>query len=268
MLTEVWHYLGVRTAGHGARQLGYAHEAAALQVRHRRCREAWRPHLDATRDTLLAAARRLDGKQRTALIVGGGVIHDLPVAGLLEIFERVVLLDIAFTRPTRRLAESRRGRIELCYWDTTGVVESIAQTRQIPKRSPLASLQWPTLTAKPDWIASVNCWLQLPLLPAAWLQRHGADERELEAFARELIDAHWHWLTVWQTPICMISEVGDRRHAADGSLLDETDYRPLLQRYSQQARHTASWTWRLHPSGELPGGAWEDNFVEAWETDR
>ncbi len=265
MLAELWHYAGMRTADRNLHRLGYAHEAAALEVRHIRRRDAWRPHLQASQAALLAAAQRLQGDRHTALIVGGGLAHDIPIKGLLAIFDRLVLLDVAFSRTTRGIASASRGRIETCYWDATGLIDTVAQSRRIPRADAMATNGLPPLAQTPDWIASVNCWLQLPLLPAAWLQRHGAAPQELEIFCRDLIDAHWHWLAAWGKPFCVINEVGDRHHAADGRLLDETDYRPLLQRYRQQATLSSSWVWQFHPRGTLPKGESEQRFVEAWE---
>ncbi|WP_054762978.1 hypothetical protein [Methylomonas koyamae] len=68
MIAEFIHYLGTRT-NPGARRLGYAGEAAALEARHRRCREAWLPHLAATRAALLRAAELAHPNSGDALLV-------------------------------------------------------------------------------------------------------------------------------------------------------------------------------------------------------
>ncbi|QSB02195.1 hypothetical protein JWZ98_04335 [Methylomonas sp. EFPC1] len=169
MLEEFWHYLGVRTASREARLLGYAREMAALQVRHRRCRQAWRPHIQATQQALLSAAQLLGDTGGAALIIGGGSAHDLPIAELLQHFDQLVLLDIAFTYPSRRLAKYWSNRVFCHPHDATGIVDWLAQHRQIPPaalvRNPIA----PELAVKPRWVASVNCLTQLPLLPLDWL---------------------------------------------------------------------------------------------------
>lgn len=264
MLHELWHYLGTRTASRGAQQLGYAREAAALEVRHRRCRQAWQPHIQATRAALLAAADRLDDKG-TALIIGGGVAHDLPLAELLARFQRIILLDIAFTRSTRRLALAWPDRVECCHWDVTGVIDWLAQHRGIPPAEIFETPKLPEFGFVPNWVASVNCLTQLPLLPVDWLYRQSADERRLEEFARALIRAHLDWLNAWQAPWCLISEMDDSRHDANGDVVDSTDYRPLVAKLLEPACLKAFWTWCLHPPGELANGADEIRNVEVWE---
>lgn len=264
MLEEYWHYLGVRTTGRSARLLGYAHEAAALQARHRRCRAAWQAHIEATHNALLAAAASLPNPGGTALIVGGGIASDLPIAQLLTCFERIVLLDIAFAYPTRRLAARWPGRVICCLHDVTGVVDWLAQQRCLPPSALLSAPQLPDLSTKPDWVASVNCLTQLPLLPIDWLHDYGEDDDKLESFGRALIQAHLQWLSAWRTPICLITEIEERGFDRNGALFDAIDYRPLLQEFLAHANRLADWTWCLNPPGESADGTWETRIVAAY----
>ncbi|WP_445366924.1 hypothetical protein ACH5Y9_16895 [Methylomonas sp. BW4-1] len=263
MLEEFWHYLGVRTTSREARLLGYAREMAALQVRHRRCRQAWRQHIQATQQALLSAAQLLGDTGGAALIIGGGSAHDLPIAELLQHFDQIVLLDIAFSYPSRRLTKCWPNRVFCRPYDATGIVNWLAQHRQIPPaalvRNPIA----PELAVKPRWVASVNCLTQLPLLPVDWLANTAAEPRQLEAFGQALMLAHLYWLDSWQTPVCLITEIADQRHSRAG-LLDRTDYRPVLSAYLQNANQLASWDWLVNPPGELPEGGWESRTVAAY----
>lgn len=265
MLEEAWHYLGIRAASPAARRLGYAREAAALETRHRRCRPAWQPHLQATCAALLSSADQLKPAGGTALIVGGGIARDLPLAELLTLFQQVVLLDIVFSRSTRRLARRWPGRVSCCYYDVTGTVEWLAEQRRRPPDVLISGPGHPELFTKPAWVASVNCLMQLPLLPVAWLAAHGADEADLEAFGRRLIEAHLDWLTAWQVPCCLITEVGDASYDAAGHRLSDNDYRPLLARLPQRATLTADWLWQIAPPGESADGVFETLSIEAWE---
>lgn len=267
MLEELFHVLGVRTTGHGARLLGYAREVAALQVRHRRCRQAWRPHIQATRNALLTAAANLGNSGGTALIVGGGTAHDLPIAELLEHFNQLILMDIAFAYPTRRLAKRWPGRIVCYLHDVTGVVAWLARHRSLPPPTLVSQPRFPDLTPKPDWVASVNCLTQLPLLPVDWLHDHGVGADKLETFGRTLIQAHLDWLKAWQTPICLITEIEDRTFDRDGILEDYVDFRPLLQEFLEPAQCLANWSWDLKPPGELANGATETRIVAAYVRD-
>ncbi|AMK77791.1 MULTISPECIES: hypothetical protein [Methylomonas] len=263
MLEEFWHYLGVRTASREAFLLGYAREMAALQARQRRCRQAWSAHIQATKHALLNAARGLDNSGGAALIIGGGSAHDLPITELLQYFEQIVLLDIAFSYPTRRLAKRWPGRVLCLPHDVTGVVGWLAQHPRIPLQELMMKPPVPELLVNPRWVASVNCLTQLPLLPLDWLANAGTESSQLEAFGRALILAHLNWLDSWQTPVCLITEIEDQRQGSNEQL-DRTDYRPILADYLQQANQLASWNWLVNPPGELPGGVWESRTVAAY----
>lgn len=264
MLEEFFYFLGVDTIGRGARMLGYRHEVAALQARHRHCRAAWQPHLQATRAALLKAADRDTTAGGTALLVGGGIAGDQPIEELLARFERIVLLDIAFAYPTRRLAARWPGRVFCHLHDVTGVVDWLARRRMLPPPSLLVEPHLPDLPFKPSWVASINCLSQLPLLPIDWLHDHGIGQHLLEQFGRALIHAHLNWLEAWQSPLCLITEIEDRTFDRHGVMLEQIDYRPLLRPFLESATLLDSWTWHLRPNGELPGGGGETRLVEAY----
>ncbi|ATG91484.1 hypothetical protein MKLM6_3293 [Methylomonas koyamae] len=263
MIAEFIHYLGTRT-NPGARRLGYAGEAAALEARHRRCREAWLPHLAATRAALLRAAELAHPNSGDALLVGGGSVHDLPLAELMDRFDRIVLLDIAFGVEARRLAKRWPKRLRLCRHDVTGIVDWLAKHRSLPPAELLSRPVLPQLDIPPGWVASVNCLTQLPLLPLNYLAGRIVDESVLDAFGRALVQGHLHWLQAWRVPICLVTEVEDRQFDRDGVLTSGTDYRALLQGFTTDAARIGRWPWLIHPPGELADGRHESRIVEAW----
>ena len=267
MLQELLEALFVRTTGHSARRLGYARETAALRVRHRRLAEQWAAHVCATQSALLSSAYEHGDEYGVALLIGGGVIEDISLTDLLAYFREVWLLDIAFSR--QALEQARRiggGRIRCIPLDISGVVDWVARNKKIPPEERMARrlpLQLPDNFA---WIASVNCLTQLPLLPVGWLLRHGEDEARVEAFGRSLIAAHLAQLKAAGVPVCLITEMEDRRYLSNRKLRDSTDYRPLVLPFLEGASALcqSSWEWETHPPGELPGGEWEKRLVSAW----
>ena len=60
-------YLAIAVPRH-VRQMGYVRELRALRARRNRCREAWRSHLEHTREVVLEAAARCE-RRRSALVV-------------------------------------------------------------------------------------------------------------------------------------------------------------------------------------------------------
>lgn len=264
MIEEFIHYLGAKTKSQAARRLGYVYETAALQARHRRCRTAWQPHIQATQQALIAASTRIDTKG-TALIVGGGSLQDLPISHLLTKFQRLVLVDIVFTYQTRRFASRWPSRVECCYHDVTGAIDGLAQHQCLPSLDRLTSFSLPDQTLSDlAWVASVNCLTQLPILPVKWLHRLGVNESDLECIFRLLILAHLNGLKNCQVPVCLITEVEEQHLDQNGQAVEVIDHRPLLQSFQQNASCLSSWNWHLQPPGELPNGRSETRTVEAW----
>lgn len=262
MIEELLHFLSLRSAGATVRRLGYAYEAAALQTRHRRCRAAWQSHVDASRQALLRTALAA-AKGGTGLIIGGGISQDLPLDALLNHFQQLILLDVVFSPQTRRLAKRWSGRLHVCYGDVTGCIDWLAEHKTIPADD-VAKFVLPNDLPPLDWIASVNCWTQLPLLPAAWLRRYGCDETAVEHFAHSLLQAHLDGLMACACPVCLITEVDERTVAAASSEPEIHDWRPLLQPWSQHAELLSQWLWQLHPAGELAQGQRQTRTVQAW----
>ena len=86
-----------------ARELGLAREHLAIAHRHGRVRAAWAPHLAASRRLILEIAERCPVRERV-LVIGAGDCLDVPVAGLAELFAKVILADIAVGTEARRWA--------------------------------------------------------------------------------------------------------------------------------------------------------------------
>lgn len=252
-----------QTTSPAARRLGYADEVAALAARHRRCAQAWHPHVESTRRVLLEQGRRHGQQSALGLLLGAGLLNDIPWEGLAGHFARLNLVDAAFPAATLRLAARYSGRLRLIAHDLTGVVDKLESegAAAIPDdRLSEAMLEGV------HWIASVNCLTQLPLLPVAWALQRGIDEAAAEALGQAIIAAHLRQLEATRRPCCIIAEREDHRYDRDGRRIGHTDYGPLLDRWLQDNHATllAEWDWQVHPPAELPRGETETRRVAAW----
>lgn len=61
------------------RRLGYVRQSGLLHARSRRCRAAWAPHLENARGIVAAAAEATRGR-RHAVVLGSGLLDDIPLA--------------------------------------------------------------------------------------------------------------------------------------------------------------------------------------------
>src|SRR5215212_3436192 len=73
--------------------MGFPKEIAGIAGRYQRCREYWANHLEKSRATILCGAERAE-QRRKAVILGGGLLHDVPLAELSAMFREVILVDL------------------------------------------------------------------------------------------------------------------------------------------------------------------------------
>lgn len=234
-----------------AQRLGLRREAAALAVRHRRLRAQWADHIAQTRAALLASARRaaaLPDAPRRAWIMGAGLLQDVPLRELLDLFETIDLVDVCFGPAARAAARRHRGRVRCARQDVSGVLEDLSRD---PQRAS------PPMPAD-AWCASVNLLSQLPLLPCAALLNSGEAEAAVERYGTALQQAHIDALS--RVPhACLIVEYAQTRATApDEVLLPGLQDRLIRDGWTAGAR----WRWALNPEGEAdePSG----RAMQAW----
>ena len=268
MLREWLTALRISVANTAVGQLGYVAELASLSAKHRRCKSAWLPHMQKSREALLAAAEQHRDASRPALVLGGGALADIPLGELTELFGQVNLVDIAFLAKTRRTAARFRRRVTLIHADLTGISERLNDEQGIPAVSPGLHGVPAEIVADAAWVASVNCLTQLPLLPSRHLLDRGFPENAVETFAISLMQAHLEALVALPCPWCLISEWQDVRFDRAGAAVGQTDYADIIEPLLRQAsvRRCAEWEWWVHPPGELPAGESEVRRIAVWRS--
>ncbi|MEQ8665020.1 MAG: hypothetical protein RIC16_04785 [Rhodospirillales bacterium] len=247
MLVEALHYL-ITPCDPRLRRLGYLRELIATEARARRCRHAWRPHLERARaviETAIAETRERD----RAVVLGGGLIHDIPLDALARAFRNVALVDVCFARRTRRAVRALPN-VTLQTFDLTGVADQLAAGAPHIEVGGAAS---PGRHATLDWICSAdlvisaNLLSQLPLIPLGFLLRRDGpgDGTALDDLARALIDDHLGLLKNCRGTVCLITEL--ERLTCDGDAVVERDS-AVFGADLDLAGET--WTWDIAPRPE------------------
>lgn len=230
MLAEFLHYVAT-PCRREARSLGYLLHAIAVWARHRRCRSAWAPHVAECRGLVHAAVERCD-RHRRALVVGSGLLAEVPIADLARRFDEVVLVDMVHLLPARRAAW-RWPNIRLVEADVTGAVAPLRAILAAGGTAalPLDALPAPFAGESPDadlpdidLVISANLLSQLPLVPLEAIEgrsRHYG-ETDLTAFAEALIRGHLAWLTGLGAVACLFTDVEDLT-LKDGRVVERED---------------------------------------------
>lgn len=248
MLAEALLYTRARLAGQHDRH-GHLAEQVAIWARHRRQRQAWAEHLTRARALCLMAAEAC-AQRRTALVLGAGVLLDVPLERLSALFARVVLADMAFLPATVRLAK-RLGNVELVTADLSGCLDTLPDAQALARRTPAPRLDLSLGLPGLDFVHSANLLSQLPLHAVAALYKQGlrppACEEDIEAFAASLVTAHVCALRALPCPASLVADTCERTLADDGTLHGEID---LLYGVPLPLQGE-TWTWRLAPRGEI-----------------
>ena len=190
------------------RQMGYVRELRALRARRNRCRSAWSSHLEHTRAVILDAAAQCE-RRRGALVVGSGLLFDIPLEELSRQFESVVLADIVHAWSVHHQA-ARFSNVRLLTLDVTGLAERCHAEARRRSAEPLPQRPVDCLAGERfDLVASVNVLSQLPVVPNGYMSRRirsptGAQTRE---FSRALVTNHLDWLCSFPGVACLVTDL-------------------------------------------------------------
>ncbi len=232
------------------REMGYLRELLNVRACHARCCWAWGPHLRRTQAVIRAAAARCRTR-RKAVVLGSGMLNDVPLAELAAAFREVVLVDVLHPRETHRLTR-RWPNVRLLTADVTGTVEAVHRaahdgTAPLPRAVPDLFRD----DREVDLAASVNLLSQLPYLPATYLTAAGAHSPEaIAAYARDVVLGHLAYLESLPGVVALVTDVENltMNHAGQ-----EVERSSVLHGVALPwAGET--WTWRLLPELEAGRG--------------
>lgn len=227
-----------------ARRFGHDREAVAIAARHRRCRAAWAPHLEAVKALVLAAADAAPGKE-TAVILGSGLCLDVPVGELCQRFGRVFLVDAHHPRPARKVARQHRN-LRLITADVTGMGESVARAARAGRPLPDPVFPPDPLPGlRPDLTVSLNLASQLPIPFYKVLGGRVATDA-LKRFGRRLIEAHFAWLEGLPGRVGLVCDRLWERVDGDGVVVESRD----ALEGAQPPPPDRTWVWDIAPRPE------------------
>lgn len=239
-----------------AKHMDFVHEAIAIEARARRCRKAWAPHQQHTKEAILNTVKGCD-QHRTVVAVGSGACLDIPLVELAGIFEQVVLIDIVHPLKLKRHGWNHVTHITQ---DITGQMETLYNNPgKIPEMwVPDIYHDCPAI----DLVLSVNLASQLPIIPLKYLaDKMSHDENELERFAKNLVTAHFKWLSGFTCATALICDKVWEKFDVSGNVIETEN--PLYDLIAQKS--TREWYWDVAPLHETGREFSHRNCVAYWE---
>ncbi|TGD98269.1 hypothetical protein [Methylobacterium nonmethylotrophicum] len=253
MLLDLLHWLAL-PASLTARRLGHAGDSVRLAARSRRCRRAWAPHLAAAQDAVRAAMENLP-RRDTIVVLGSGLLDDVPIDDLAGAFRRVVLVDAVHPWRSRWRARAHRNVARLTF-DLSGTEGLLLG------RSDAFGPALPPVCREADLVVSANLLSQLPILPVARLEAAGrlGPWTDPDAFGRRIVAAHLDALGSLSARTCLVTDLDEAEEDRDGRVLERID---LLYGIDPgpAPRH---WDWVLAPFGEASRDRRLVHRVAAW----
>lgn len=242
------------------RSMGYLDEALAMQQRFRR-RGTWQIHLENSRRFLLSSAQKCRSRNR-AVILGSGLLLDVPLAELSSLFHRVLLIDVVCLPQVRKQIR-RYGNAQFIEHDVSTVAERLYRYKQ----RGIQELPEPEQDSSPhyagaDFVVSLNILSQLWVIPRAFLltPRPRIDQEQLDAWCGRVVQSHYASLRGLDCTVCLIADyeyvkrdkeerIFSRGSTVYGTELPEPD---------------DSWAWNIAPLGEESSFHSKDLLVGAW----
>ncbi|MDR3375077.1 MAG: hypothetical protein P4L98_15220 [Ancalomicrobiaceae bacterium] len=239
MLAEVISWL-VTPCRLDHRRLGYLGAAISLWARGSRCRATWQPHEAKAHAAILAAADDLT-QRRTCVVLGSGLLRDVPLKDLASRFESVLLVDVVHLWPAR-LRALRFKNVRLLELDLTGSTDFLLN-RATGFADPLIRLRQDTSI---DLVVSATCLTQLPLGPEAVIARRGRPTHWPADAGRRIVQAHLDGICRLPGRICLITDTEVITRNRAGEVTERED---LLEGLSLPPPDR-TWQWTVAPFGE------------------
>ncbi len=241
--------------------MGYLEEAIAMRNRYRRRRTAWQPHLDCSKQFILASAEKCPRRNKV-LILGSGLLLDVPLAELSARFGQVVLMDVVCLPEVRKLIRAFPN-VSFTEHEATGVSEQLYKNKQ-QALADLPEVPVPSSrhTADSDLVVSLNILSQLWVIPRSYAvnNRPRVDAELLDEFCSTIVEFHYSFLRSLRCAVCLIADHSFIKREKSGNVVsaDSSVYRLPLPKPDMH------WTWNIAPFGSEHPSSSKELIVGAW----
>lgn len=203
-----------------------------------RCAKAWAAHEEHCHAFIHETIAPMKQK-RTAVVLGSGLLRDVPIVELSRQFDTVVLVDLVHLASVRAWIKAKRlSNVRLISRDLSGLPDVLAGRDP----EPLSFLrQVPYL----DLVVSANIISQIGVGCRRVLERSGHGDPD--AVLSRLIEAHLNGLAALPCRTALLTDVVYEVRDRQGKVIEADDLLCGVQAPS----FIRSWDWPVAPFGEL-----------------
>lgn len=202
------------------------------------------------------------GTHDKVIVLGSGLLLDVPIESLVEKFREVVLVDVVHLPEVRKRIKQYKN-VRLIQGDITNVAERLFETiRQGRSELPLSEPSIPELDASTSLVISLNILSQLAAVPQDYVQnkRPEISQEQLDVWCDQIREAHYKQLTTLPCDVCLIADHEYVYKDKTGAVIEQgsTVGKVLLP------KPDTSWWWEIAPFGEASKEYSKELFVGAW----
>ncbi len=243
------------------RHMDYLDEIIAMRRRFRRNRTSWQSHIENTRRFVLSVAQKCKNRNKV-VILGAGLLLDVPIKELSSLFRKVALLDIVFLPEVRRKVKDY-GNVTLIQHDAANIARKLHAN--IHSSLPELPVSMPLITEVYEdagLVVSVNLLSQLWVIPRQYALKKlpCLDEEQVDDWCRQIVESHLAFLGSMPSPVCIVADYEFVKRDRGGVIASRgsTVYGVKLQ------TPDTSWTWNIMPLGEDSRCLSKELSVGAW----
>lgn len=210
-----------------------------LWSRARRCAAQWASHEAASQAVVLDCVTQLR-QTRTCVVLGSGLLRDVPVEALARTFDTVLLFDLVHLASVRAWLVVKGLKNVRCISRDLSGFSALQAGKAL---EPLAVLQTiPYL----DFVLSANLLSQIGIGAQRRIEREGLTGLPSDAVA-QLITAHVNGLTALTPPALLLADIRFTILDRSGVPQDVVD----LMHGVALPEPMAEWDWPVAPPGEI-----------------
>jgi hypothetical protein len=243
------------------RDMDFLNQAIALKGRFERRRAGWLPHLDHTKKFVIQAAQACRNKQKV-VVLGSGLLLDVPVAELAELFDEVLLVDIVHL-PEATERTKPYGNVRHVFSDVTGISEAVYNAVNTGRSDlPLTTPVFPGVDETTGLVVSLNILSQLYAFPCQYVVNNTSihSSQILQDWCNGIVRAHFLALQALPCDVCLVADYEYIWRDEAGAVVEQGS----TLRDCTLINPEASWTWHITPASEDPRRLAKELQVGAW----
>jgi hypothetical protein len=241
--------------------MGYLSQAIALRGRYRRRRTNWQFHLEKSKAFIIENSVRCPKKERV-IVLGSGLLLDVPLDDLSRLFDEVILVDIVHLPQVLRRVRDYPN-VRLVQADITGIAEKLFEEiacsrNELPESEPFI----PESNGSASLVISLNIISQLSVIPIEYLRAktNTGDETLMQAWCDRMRKAHIQALQKIGCDACLLTDYEFIYRDVKGTVIEHgSTVGELALPVPDQL-----WTWDIAPRGEIGPKISKELIVGAW----